>query len=887
MKSVIRDTEIPQITLKEFYKKVENEALDHHLKLLIEEKESKNQVFEILMVLGKGRAGFAFLTLKDRKLAVLRMSYEKEKLTGKFDSIIEKEGEAYRKLFLNILYPAVPVQYLYSGVLRKKKTISFDKTVYASLWEKADTTLISKLNERFEKKFQWFRQFLAGLHFIHSRNRVHCDIKLENLFLVDNQLKIGDFEFYSRIEDFRQSDIFICGTPGHIAPEMFYDRENITSKIDIFSAGVAFARLFTGEEYQTIELNPGENKQLTELLKKCEKINHLDQGHLTEIKESLSYSLFYRRLLKDKVEKADPGGFEKFIYEEILLEMLALDPGHRLDVKEIMDKLEKKAPPRKEIAKDIEETEITAPKTPKGLWFLLGFLVALTVGAFLYFFVFNMGSPFKPSPSGDMNANKTKVIKPPIKRNQTALKQKDTGKKITKKPTIKKSTPVVTVEPPKTTKPEIPPEEKEKIKEQAKYETYLDIIQDLVKDGEYKKALDILARAKDIKEDDELLELERTIKEFMEKKEQDDYYKGFYKDAQWSYEQGNYEEALMNIEIARKIKDTPQLISLELEINRKLKERQEEYERGLILVEESIVNGDFSNAKELINALRKIKTDDRLLKLEKEVNQKLTEVARQRQEEESEYIECLQKVQAYMDDGDYEKAEEEIKKARKMKNSRLLRQLEEKLKDLQEQTQRNYEKYSKWARIYFDHGQLEKAKYYLDLAKNIYRSHELVVLGMEIQEKIMEQEREEAAKKADDEAYFNAIRKGKVRDLDEYIRKYPYGRHAAEAKEKLNRMLESLIPWVEEPRVIKKVEPVRSGRARRERISGIVKLEVIIDIHGNVTKADVIDGHKLLRYEAKKAVKQWKYKPVVIGGEPRSVWFTVKVVFEPTGGVSQ
>jgi serine/threonine protein kinase len=112
--------------------------------------------------------------------------------------------------------------------------------------------LSEKLDGSFENKLKWFRQFLKGLSIIHSRDRAHFDIKLDNLFLVGNRLKIGDFEFYYKIEDFKKSDLLI-GTAGHIAPEMFVDREHISTKVDIFSAGVAFAQLFTGKSADDVK----------------------------------------------------------------------------------------------------------------------------------------------------------------------------------------------------------------------------------------------------------------------------------------------------------------------------------------------------------------------------------------------------------------------------------------------------------------------------------------------------------------------------------------------------------------------------------------------------------------------------------------------------------
>jgi serine/threonine protein kinase len=888
-KSITRELHIFQISLKEFYEKIENQEFQHHFKLLKEKKGEKREVFEILNVLGKGRTSFTFLSRYHKKFTALRMSYDDEDFTGKFDSVIELMGKEYKQSFLDVLYPSMPVQHFYCGKLKKKNEILFDRTVYVSFWEKAEALLEDKLDESFEKKFKWFREFLKGLSIIHSKNRAHFDIKLENLFLVDNRLKIGDFEFYWKVRDFIDAKEYLyCGSIGYIAPEMFYNRENITSKMDIFSAGVAFARLFTGETYQKIRLNPQENKQLKEILQKCESLDRFNKTHMAEIKESLRYSFFYRRLVKDKIKKGGLNAPEKFLYEEILLEMMNPEPANRTDIYELIDKLGIKEPPIKE---DSPPVNIEPRKSSNlmGWWLIVGLLVIAAAGLFFYFIVYNEGKSREPSPTAKVKL----TIKPPVEVRQKAPHEThETRKEKILGPTRKidedipkKVEPVETVKlpPAKKTKPEISPEEeKEKLRNQAKYEAYLDIAKDLVKGKEYKKALDMVARAREIEETDALLELEQTIQQLMEK-EVLETYKKFYKEARRSYRQGNYEEALMNIEIARKIKDTPQLTALELQVKRKIKEKDEEYERGLELVEENIVNGDYLYAKEIINALKKIKADDRLSQLEKEVNQGLEVAAQQRQEQEKEYIKYLQKAQEYMGNGDFEKAEAEIRKAGKIKNNELLQRLEEKLKDLKGQTQREYEKYSKWARIYLEHGELEKAKHYLEIAKEIYRSHELVVLGKEIEEKIRDREQEEAAKKIDDEAYFNAIREGGVWDLDEYTRKYPYGRHVREAKEKLNNMLEDFIPRVEETRVIRKGELVYRRSTRKKRISGVVWLEAVIDIHGNVTKVDVTEGERMLRNSAIEAVKQKKYEPFIIGGEPRVVRFRFKVIFgQPT-----
>jgi serine/threonine protein kinase len=770
MKSIIRNHLLPPITLDEFYKKVANNEFQPHLKLQVEDRENKKHTLEILSVLGRGRSGCVFLSRKDRKLAALRMSYEQEKITGKFESIIEDQWQTYKKLFLDILAPSVTVHHLAAGPPGKKQIIPFDKPTYAGLWEKAETTLVNKLDAPFETKLRWFRQLLQGLHFIHSRDRVHCDIKLDNLFLVNNRLKIGDFEFYSRVDDFKQSEILICGTPGHIAPEMFDHKENISPRIDIFSAGIAFAQLFSGKEHQHIQLLPEENQKLTEALDEFKKINPPGPAHIEDIEQSLAYLFFYRRQLENKIQTAPPGSLERFVYEDIILEMLALDPARRPDAGAILHKLDSRAPTR-------AKKRFNASRLMGSLWFLAGFLPVIAAAAIIYFFLFK-GSLAVPNPQ-PRETTAAQTNPPPVNKKEN-----------------KKNNPDKTSAPPKIIKPKPAPDKKKQ---------------------EPKK-------------------LER--------------------------------------------KEKPgQLDHQEQAIKRQLQQDNEEYEKGLALVEKKIDAGNFSDAFALIDALKEIKIDARLLALENKASQESAAAAEKLRQEEREYKKHLQNVQRYMSRGDYQNAEYELKKARQLKNSALLQQLEKKLRRLQEKTRQDYEKYRKWALIYFEHDRLEDALQNAELALAIYRSHEMVVLETRIREKLREQKQQEAGRKADNLAYNHAIKTNNLWDLDDYIRRFPHGRHASEVNQRINEKLRDSIPRVEEPPLRKRVEPAYTGRIRRDRITGVVTLEVVIDNLGRVTEAEAVSGPDILRYPAKKAVKQWFYQPVIIGNKPRTVWFTVKIPF--------
>ena len=246
--SIKREFERETISVGDLYQKFQKKDIDYKIYLVRENPYGQDEIFELVGILGTGRSCYVFLALIDKKLVSLRMSYEKADFKDKFDSVRVEMENSYDQYFLNILYPSIPVDYLCMGSVLKKNKLFFDQKVYTSFWEKAEATLNMKLAANTENKIKWFREFLKGLSIIHARGRAHFDIKLGNLFLVENRLKIGDFEYYLKIDDFVRSNIYYCGTPGHIAPEMFYDKDNVTERIDIFSAGVAFARLFTCAE---------------------------------------------------------------------------------------------------------------------------------------------------------------------------------------------------------------------------------------------------------------------------------------------------------------------------------------------------------------------------------------------------------------------------------------------------------------------------------------------------------------------------------------------------------------------------------------------------------------------------------------------------------------
>jgi TonB family protein len=84
---------------------------------------------------------------------------------------------------------------------------------------------------------------------------------------------------------------------------------------------------------------------------------------------------------------------------------------------------------------------------------------------------------------------------------------------------------------------------------------------------------------------------------------------------------------------------------------------------------------------------------------------------------------------------------------------------------------------------------------------------------------------------------------------------------------------------VQESKLIRRVEPVYPELAKQARVQGRVVLVVTVDEEGNVSEIKVTRGHPLLYEEAVAAVRQWKYSPTLLNGEPVPVIATVTVTF--------
>ncbi|MGC2477562.1 MAG: TonB family protein [Candidatus Sulfotelmatobacter sp.] len=84
--------------------------------------------------------------------------------------------------------------------------------------------------------------------------------------------------------------------------------------------------------------------------------------------------------------------------------------------------------------------------------------------------------------------------------------------------------------------------------------------------------------------------------------------------------------------------------------------------------------------------------------------------------------------------------------------------------------------------------------------------------------------------------------------------------------------------------LIRKVPPSYPPLARQARIQGTVILQAQISKTGDIQNLQLISGHPMLAPAAIEAVKQWKYRPYLLNGEPVEVETQVQVNFTLAGG---
>jgi len=101
------------------------------------------------------------------------------------------------------------------------------------------------------------REVLKAVQFLHSRKRIHRDIKVDNI-LVNNtgEVKLADFGTAVQLTFQRLRRTTLAGTPYYMAPELI-QRIPYNEKVDIWSVGITVVEMMNGKP-PFYELDPKE-----------------------------------------------------------------------------------------------------------------------------------------------------------------------------------------------------------------------------------------------------------------------------------------------------------------------------------------------------------------------------------------------------------------------------------------------------------------------------------------------------------------------------------------------------------------------------------------------------------------------------------------------------
>lgn len=210
-----------------------------------EELDVALEGFEVLSLIGQGGMGAVYKAIHlrlDRVVAIKVLPKELESADPTFGERFLREARSLAKLQhpnLVVVHDFGEVDGLYFIVMEYVEGANLRERLRDGSF-KPDAAL------------GILPQICEGLRYAHGQGLVHRDIKPENILLGDDgRVRIADFGL-ARMVHADASDISLTGTeqalgtPHYMAPEQLRDPERVDHRADLFSLGVVFYEMLTG-----------------------------------------------------------------------------------------------------------------------------------------------------------------------------------------------------------------------------------------------------------------------------------------------------------------------------------------------------------------------------------------------------------------------------------------------------------------------------------------------------------------------------------------------------------------------------------------------------------------------------------------------------------------
>ena len=164
------------------------------------------------------------------------------------------------------------------------------------------------------KVLQIVSQTAEALDYAHQNGVIHRDVKPGNIMVLEKgDIKVTDFGIAKAVSSSQTRTGIILGTPNYMSPEQINGRK-IDGRSDIFSLGVVFFQLLTGEL-------PFKGKTLTELFYQITQANHPDPKEINPKVIRPCVQLIDRALAKDPEQRFQKAG-ELARYANILAQKI-------------------------------------------------------------------------------------------------------------------------------------------------------------------------------------------------------------------------------------------------------------------------------------------------------------------------------------------------------------------------------------------------------------------------------------------------------------------------------------------------------------------------------------------------------------------------------------
>ena len=274
----------PEITLKEESKIAISNSL-----FISEIKEVPEKKYKIKKLLGEGSFGRVFLAqniITSELIAMKQIPKTSEDLLS--DSEIINEIEILK----NLDHP---------DIVRIMEFYNTEDNYYIINEYCPGGELFEQINNQFSETqiAVMFRQILSGLAYLHSKNIIHRDLKLENILIkeIEKSRETKEDLFVLKIIDFGTAKIFdknkkiktIVGSSYYIAPEVINKKYN--RECDLWSAGVILYMFIVGHA----PFDGKTDKAIMEQVKKGNFLRNEDRwlNASKEVKDLINKLLIY------------------------------------------------------------------------------------------------------------------------------------------------------------------------------------------------------------------------------------------------------------------------------------------------------------------------------------------------------------------------------------------------------------------------------------------------------------------------------------------------------------------------------------------------------------------------------------------------------------------